>query len=141
VVCATTGHTFGGFADSHWISGGGSWTRAGGSFLFLVENPHNDAPACFDCKARANAFLCAASLGPYFENIRISSSDAVRCRINLGSHYSDTLGRGPATFTGAKDFTYIDYIRGFGRRGGREGAKLVMRHGCRALPQNNTRNK
>ena len=64
IVRSTMGHTFGGYASASWNSA--SWINVGGCFLFLVENPHNDAPTCFECKNTANAMLGSASYGPSF---------------------------------------------------------------------------
>ncbi len=109
VVRSTTGHTFGTYVNAPWASVG-SWTNAGGCFMFLVENPHNDPPTCFDCKSPQNALYCSATYGPYTHDIRIHpGSDTGQCATGLGRHYTDTLGRGVATFTGAENFTLEDY--------------------------------
>jgi hypothetical protein len=109
VVRSTTGHTFGGYASAPWASAG-SWTNIGGCFLFLVENPHNDPPTCFDCKAPQNAFYCGATYGPYTSDIRIHpGGDAGQSYTNFPHGYTDTLGRANATFTGARNFTVEDY--------------------------------
>jgi hypothetical protein len=109
IVRSTTGHTFGGYASAPWNSTS-SWTNVDGCFLFLVENPHNDAPTCFECKATANAMLCAADTGPGFGiDFIIHNHDVIKSFTQFPAHYTDTLGRGHATFTGAKDFTPEDY--------------------------------
>ena len=109
VVRSTTGHTFGAYANAPWTSAN-DYTNVGGCFLFLVENPHNDPPTCFDCKHPQNAFLCRAAHGPYTNDISIHpGGDTGQCSIDLGGHYTDTLGRADATFTGAKNFTVEDY--------------------------------
>ncbi len=80
--------------------------------MFLVENPHNDAPTCFDCTNTAKAMYCDSSYGPMFggHDIRISpGSDAAQSYTNFPSSYADTLKRGNATFTGALNFTPEDY--------------------------------
>ena len=59
VVRSTTGHTFGAYANAPWTCANAQ-TNVGGCFLFLVENPHNDPPTCFECKTPANAFYCGA---------------------------------------------------------------------------------
>ena len=108
VVRSTTGHTFGAYANAPWDSRG-AWTNVGGCFLFLVENPHNDPPTCFDCKS-SSAFFCRGNVGPYTNDLRIHyGGDTAQCATALGTNYTDTLGRGAATFTGAQNFTLEDY--------------------------------
>ena len=111
VVRSTTGHTFGTYANGPWTGpAAGAWTNVGGCFLFLVENPHNDPPTCFDCNNPPYAFHCASNCGPYTNDLRIHpSGDTGQCGTYLGGHYTDTLGRGAATFTGAQNFTLEDY--------------------------------
>ena len=110
LVRSTTGHTFGAYANAPWTSpASASWINVGGCFLFLVENPHNDPPTCFDCKVPQNAFYCDSTYGPYTNDIRIHPGDGGQCASYFGSHYTDTLGRGVATFTGASNFTLEDY--------------------------------
>ena len=81
--------------------------------MFLVENPHNDAPTCFDCTNAAKAMRCGPVHGPCFGNgydIGIfPGSDAAQSYTNFPYSYADTIGRGNATFTGAKNFTPEDY--------------------------------
>jgi hypothetical protein len=111
IVRSTTGHTFGAYASAPWFTSAGRWTEVSGCFLFLVENPHNDAPMCFECRDPAHAMYCNASYGPYVGNdFRIhSGGDSAQSYTNFPTHYTDTLGRGNATFTGAEDFTTEDY--------------------------------
>ena len=112
IVRSTTGHTFGGYASAPWTSAN-AWTNAGGCFLFLVENPHNDAPTCFDCTNTGLAMLCNPSHGPCFgggHDLGIfPGSDAAQSYTGFPYSYADTLGRGNATFTGARNFTPEDY--------------------------------
>ena len=110
VVRSTTGHTFGTYANGPWTSpAGAAWTNVGGCFVFLVENPHNDPPTCFDCKQPQNAFLCGGNTGPYTQDIRIHNGGDAAQSYTTFSYYTDTLGRGAATFTGAQAFTPEDY--------------------------------
>ena len=116
IVRSTTGHTFGGYASAPWTHPLG-YTNVGGCFLFLVENPHNDAPTCFDCTGTAKAMYCNSSYGPCFgggHDFCIFEGgdalfDAAQSSTNFPSSYADTLGRGNATFTGARNFTPEDY--------------------------------
>jgi hypothetical protein len=112
IVRSTTGHTFGGYASALWTSTS-SYTNVGGCFLFLVENPHKDAPTCFDCTSTVNAMGCYPTYGPLFGGVGdmcISpGSDAAQSKTGLPHSYADTLKRGNATFTGARNFTPEDY--------------------------------
>ena len=110
IVRSTTGHTFGGYASAPWNSAGG-WINVGGCFLFLVENPHNDAPTCFECNTPENAIFGRAANGPHIGNDFCihSSGDAAQSYTYFPSQYKDALGRGNATFTGARIFTPEDY--------------------------------
>ncbi len=107
---STTGHTFGGYASAPWHSAN-VWINTAGCFLFLVENPHGDAPTCFECKTNGNAMYGQSSYGPTFgggHDLHISS-DGSSSYTNFVHSYTDTLGRGNATFTGAQTFTPEDY--------------------------------
>ena len=110
---STTGHTFGGHAVAPWAKCGGAYTTTAGCFLFLVENPHNYAPTCFECKDTQYSTLCHATYGPAFGggyDLGIhDGGDTGRSYTNFPHAYTDTLGRGNATFTGAKEFTPEDY--------------------------------
>ncbi len=81
--------------------------------MFLVENPHNDAPTCFECSGDQYAMYCSSTYGPNFgHGVDLAlhqGSDAGQSRTSFPTAYTDTLGRGHATFTGAQDFTPEDY--------------------------------
>ncbi len=107
---STTGHTFGGYASAPWHSTGG-YINAAGCFLFLVENPHGDAPTCFECKNDGLAMYGGSDYGPSFGggcDLYITS-DGSSSHTAFPTFYTDTLGRGHATFTGAFKFTPEDY--------------------------------
>ncbi len=108
---STTGHTFGAYASVPWQKGN-KWINAAGCFLFLVENSHDDAPTCFECKKNESAMFGNSSYGPRFgggHDLCITS-DGSRSYTVFPTSYTDKLnGRGNATFTGAKDFTVEDY--------------------------------
>jgi hypothetical protein len=108
-VRSTTGHTFGGYASAPWTSSYGN-VYATGCFLFLVENPHGDAPTCFECKDNEKAMYGNSSYGPLFggSDLHLTSSGD-SSYTNFPHTYTDTLGRGDATFTGASKFTAEDY--------------------------------
>ena len=81
--------------------------------MFLVENPHNDAPTCFECSKVQYAMYCGPNHGPSFGGGRDlglhEGGDTARSYTNFPSSYTDTLGRAHATFTGAQIFTPEDY--------------------------------
>ena len=109
---STTGHTFGAYASAPWDSSN-SDINAAGCFLFLVENPHGDAPTCFECNNDGKAMVGHPDYGPVFgagNDLHISS-DGNRSYTALPHSYTDTLGRANATFTGAEEleFTSEDY--------------------------------
>ena len=112
---STTGHTFGGYASAPWKITSGNYINAPGCFLFLVENAHGDAPTCFDCNDLKHAMDVDSDWGPTFgyggsggSDLYITS-DGTSSWTNFPNSYRDTLGRGIATFTGAKFFTPEDY--------------------------------
>ena len=111
IVRSTTGHTFGGYASAPWTCAN-TYTNIGGCFLFLVENPHNDAPTLFDCTTTGNAMYCGSTYGPTFgghDFCLFQASDTAQSFTNFPTTYADTLGRRNATFTGAQKFTPEDY--------------------------------
>ncbi len=106
---STTGHTFGGYASAPWNSARG-FINAAGCFLFLVENPHGDAPTCFEYKNDGWAMFGHSGYGPTFGSNDLGiTSDGSSSYTNFPYSYTDTLGRGNATFTGASGFTLEDY--------------------------------
>ena len=81
--------------------------------MFLVENPHNDAPTCFECSQVQNAMYCGSNYGPNFgagvDLALHQGGDTGQSHTSFPGGYTDTLGRGNATFTGARNFTAEDY--------------------------------
>ena len=81
--------------------------------MFLVENPHNDAPTCFECSSVQYAMYCGSDRGPCFGHgftLAIhNGGDTAQSYTAFPHSYTDTLGRANATFTGAKVFTPEDY--------------------------------
>ena len=110
IVRSTKGDTFGGYAAAHWTSQSGpysqgAYTHAVGCFLFIVENPHGDAPVMFECKENGRAMYCSPSWGPVFgagNDLQLmgqTGSGGVTSGTNFPTSYVDTLGRGLNTFT------------------------------------------
>jgi hypothetical protein len=105
-VRSTTGHTFGAYASAPWNSSD-VYINAVGCFLFLVENPHGDAPTCFKCKNNELAMCGYSDQGPTFGDGHdlLITSDGRLSYTSIPNSYTDTLGRGQATFTtGAQVF-------------------------------------
>jgi hypothetical protein len=114
IVRSSTGDTFGGCASEAWACAG--WIAAAGSFLFLIENPHGDAPTVFECKDSKRAIWGRPMWGPYFGGDLCISGAGPCSWTNFPSSYADTLGRGKQTFTattgdqwGCACFTVEDY--------------------------------
>ncbi len=110
IVRSTTGHTFGGYASAPWDNADVR-INAKGCFMFLVENPHGDAPTCFEYNNDGKAMHGGPTHGPIFgfgSDLYISS-DGSSSYTGFPTSYTDTLGRGHATFTGAYKFTPEDY--------------------------------
>lgn len=92
---------------------GNGYTKCEGSFLFLVENPYNDAPTCFelkDSKDKVGATFNASESGPCFGvghdlAIQKKSLDTIRCYLHIGTSYIDKPGLG----LGHSDFLLEDY--------------------------------
>ncbi len=136
IVRSTSGHTFGGYASKSWDSQhahGHDWRskqllctsgvchdcrnffiEAAGSFLFLVENHHDDPPTCFESQDASTAIACTPRSGPCFgmDGITIhhhhfeypfedqdEDDDSGLSASWLPDCYMDTLGRGSDTFT------------------------------------------
>ena len=117
MVRSTTGHTFGGYV-LHSIppaaaSGFVRAVPAAGSFLFLLENPHGDPPTLFEYSNNGQAFHSNALCGPIFGYNRthdiLITNDGTSSHTDFPSAYTDTLGRGKATFTGSRVFNVEDY--------------------------------
>ena len=81
--------------------------------MFLVENPHNDAPTCFECSQVQYAMHCGPNYGPTFgcshDLVLHPGGDTGQSYTGFPHSYTDTLGRANATFTGARIFTPEDY--------------------------------
>jgi hypothetical protein len=112
IVRSNTGNTFGGYAAASWHSQS-AYVSAAGCFLYLVDNPHGDAPTTFEHQNKGPAIAGFPSHGPVFGSG--SGSDICITGNGSSSHtafplsYCDTLGRGHATFTGSYNFTPEDY--------------------------------
>jgi len=107
VIRSTQGYIFGGYADNSWDSSN-SYKNVYNCWLFTLTNPNNLAPTKFVAASTSSAMYCATTLGPTFgEGHDISLSDNSNNNnsyIGFPSTYSDSVGHGNKTFTGARNF-------------------------------------
>ena len=110
IVVRHGGNVFGGYASVPWTSSGG-YKAAPGSFLFTLTNPYGDAPTILPLGNQNNGHAMYDNAGhfPIFGNghdFYIKQNLGFYC--NLSAHaYSNSLGRGNGTFTGARDVTGV----------------------------------
>jgi len=107
IVRSTNGFLFGGYNPNAWgITG--NYQGGGGSFIFTLSNPYGSVPTVFHFKS-GNGPYDHPSYGPTWgggHDLYISNG----CNGNNSSYsnfpnsYSDILGYGNNTFTGAKNF-------------------------------------
>ncbi|CAF1199767.1 unnamed protein product [Adineta steineri] len=110
IIRSTGDYLFGGYASQSWSSTG-TFTNAPNSFLFLLTNTNGSQPTKFLYNNNGNAFHNDQSYGPTFGNghdlyicDKSNANNSSYCNM-LGSYgYPNTLGLGPATFTGTKNF-------------------------------------
>jgi hypothetical protein len=114
IIKSSNGYIFGGYSTAPWdVDRHGRYTNAPNSFIFTLSNPNAIPPTQFLLKDPANAVYHYHSYGPSFgsgADIRIcdlsnSHSNNYTC---FPGAYADTVGKGDATFTGAKYFTVGD---------------------------------
>ena len=119
---------FGGYTSVSWRSpeDGGEWVSCSDAFLFSVTGPHCTVVR-FPIKAgkEKEAMYCDSGYGPCFGGDLAVRSRSVKATAPFGGtsrcvcfgdpeygEYSDTVGLGPATFTGTTDkegrFTPVD---------------------------------
>lgn len=97
-----------------WTSGSSYTITAGADFLFLVDNPFDDMPRLFECSNTAYAIYSGYNYGPTFGGghdltIHPSGQEGYGSCTSFPSSYTDTIGRGNSTFTGARDFSVEDF--------------------------------
>ena len=103
LIRSDNGFVFGGYADKPWHSEG-KYIACDKSFIFTVCNPHGIPPTRYLVNSPAHALYGDASCGPTF------GCDAIT--VGMGGYltdgcctpffdYTDTTGKGAATFTGA----------------------------------------
>ena len=109
LVRSSNGYTFGGYAKAPWASGAG-YVTCPTACLFTVVSPDEAVPpTLFPVKAGgANAMYCGSSQGPSFgggHDLYIANGFTASSYTGFPNSYTDTLGKGAATFTGAYNFT------------------------------------
>ena len=125
LIRSKCGHTFGGYSDVSWSSPTlpvGERQHSSTAFLFSVVNSHADGVAQFPLKpdkgANLKVVLSSLSIGPCFGvggDILLQNDDCAHagpfgklCAARIcGETYTDTLGKGRTTFTGAADGMFI----------------------------------
>ncbi|CAF1082439.1 unnamed protein product [Rotaria magnacalcarata] len=109
LINSKDGYIFGGYAQMAWSSGN-SYIRDPKAFVFTLKNPHSIPPTRFLVKSgyESYALYAYASYGPTFGNgpdiLVPDRSNLVKGTFKFGSTYTDTTGRGSATFTGSSSF-------------------------------------
>jgi len=110
LIKCSGGYAFGGYAGVAWSSPAfpGTWHACPSAFLFTVTNPHGDPITQFMSNGDANAVYCYSEWGPVFgggHDLYVSDAFDGYSFTNFPNSYTDTRGRGKATFTGARNFT------------------------------------
>ena len=103
---------FGGYTAVPWTSDG-TYKNDATAFLFTLTNPHNIPPTKYlvTASSAASAVMHNATHGPYFGNSALHVSDgsnASNSNIGFPNVYTDSTGKGNATFTGAAAFLVFD---------------------------------
>jgi len=107
LIKSSGGYVFGGYAGVAWSSAYGHHACPS-AFLFTVTNPHGDPISRFMSNGDIYAVGCSSRYGPAFgygHDLHVSGAFDHRCFTFFPHSYTDTRGRGFATFTGAKYFT------------------------------------
>jgi len=100
------GYVFGGYAGVAWSSGP-KFHACPSAFLFTVTNPHGDPITRFMSNGDWWAVKCHFGHGPTFgaSDLAVYGEYDGESFTNFPNSYTDTRGRGEATFTGACFFT------------------------------------
>jgi len=107
LIKSSGGYVFGGYAGVAWSSDSSSHACPS-AFLFTVTNPHGDPITRFMSNGDRWAVVCFFGWGPTFgagQDMWVSGAFDGTSFTNFPRSYTDTLGRGNATFTGAYYFT------------------------------------
>jgi hypothetical protein len=107
LIKSSGGYVFGGYAGVAWSSTF-TWHACPSAFLFTVTNPHGEPITRFMSNGDRGAVECRSWCGPAFgrgNDMWVSGAFDDASYTNFPYSYTDTLGRGNATFTGALYFT------------------------------------
>jgi hypothetical protein len=106
LIKSSGGYVFGGYAGVAWSSDD-TYYACPSAFLFTVTNPHGDPITRFMSNGDGAAVLCYSGEGPSFgtEDLRVDGAFDGGSYTCLPASYTDTRGRGTATFTGDLHFT------------------------------------
>ena len=109
LVKSSGGYVFGGYAGVAWSSPTYiTYHACPSAFLFTVTNPHGDPTTRFMSNGNEYAVVCYSGSGPMFGragDLHVSGAFNGGSRTNFPCNYTDTRGRGYATFTGRLYFT------------------------------------
>jgi len=107
IIRSTGNFIFGGYNPQNWTSSS-AYLPGGGSFIFTLNNSYGDPPTVFRWNVSYGPYD-NATYGPTFGgghdmHVSNNSNSITGSYSNFPNSYTDTLGRGNATFTGAKNF-------------------------------------
>ncbi|CAF3325934.1 unnamed protein product [Rotaria socialis] len=108
IIRSSGGYLFGGYAAQSWNSAG-SYINAINSFLFLLTNANGSQPTKFPYNNNGHALHGNNAYGPTFGgghdlHICNNSNTINGSYCNISHSYTNPLGLGSATFTGARNF-------------------------------------
>jgi hypothetical protein len=114
IIQSNNNYLFGGYTSISWTSDG-SYKNDTTAFIFTLTNPHNIPPTKYLIQTDKTGYAVnhSSNYAPTFGGGHdISSANASNANnssyANFPFSYTDTTGKGNATFTGAKNFTTSD---------------------------------
>jgi hypothetical protein len=114
IIQSNNNYLFGGYTSIPWTSDN-SYKNDTTAFLFTLTNPHDIPPTKYllNPDKTGNAVNHTSSHGPTFGgghdiHLANASNSNKSSYSNFPTAYTDTTGKGNATFTGARNFTTSD---------------------------------
>jgi hypothetical protein len=114
IIQSNNNYLFGGYTSIPWTSDN-SYKNDTTAFLFTLTNPHDIPPTKYllNPDKTGNAVNHTSSYGPTFGgghdiHLANASNSNKSSYSNFPTAYTDTTGKGNATFTGARNFTTSD---------------------------------
>ncbi len=112
IIQSNNNYLFGGYTSISWTSGG-DYKNDTTAFLFTLTNPHNIPPTKYLINSTGSAVYHKSDCGPTFgggHDIHLANASNANNSSYTGfpNYYTDTTGKGNATFTGARNFTTSD---------------------------------